>query len=496
MQRNDKDPSGAGGCPLARSSSEPPNTSAPQRPHGAWPPGPRTWFTGWGVLRQLASDTLGQLPRWQAQYGDLVHLHIPPYHLVFVMHPSLARELLVNQGEHLVRWDRIRAVFAQAQGNGVLVAEGADWKRKRKALNPTFSPAEVQALLPTIGWVTLEAFQQWPIAVAARERWPIEEELTALTMDVIARVVFSSAMGEESRQARRDLRVITEAANREFYVSSRLLPAWLPLQKRKRRSIAQLNDFIRRHIDVRVRQPEDSWPEDLLTRLLRLHRSDPEGWPIQAVHDECMTAFQAGHETVASTLTWWSWCMASNPEWQERIAREVRSVLHGAQAPASGGAQWQALLSAMPLLMASIQESMRLYPAVPLLMSRVNERPVTLDGWTFPAGTQFLISPYVGQHDKRWLESPEVFNPERFMVRDDGESEMSQAPRSAWMAFGVGPRICLGQHLAMAEMGLIGALLLQRWRLSVPTGMRPPQPHIHVTLRPYKPLTLLISARD
>ena len=494
MVHTENDSAAKGGCPMAgRSAAE-----HGSRAQGAWPPGPKVWLTGWGLLHQMSGDPLGQFRRWHARFGDLVHLHIRPQHLVLVMHPSLVRELLVDHHDHLTRWERARSVFAQMHGNSVLVAEGEEWKRKRKALNPAFSPAAVQSLLPSMGAVTQEAFLRWPKAEAGEQRWPVEEELTALTMDVIARVMFSCAMGEESRQAQHDLRVITEAANREFYIPSRFFPSWLPSQKRKRQAIGQLNAFIDKHIDARLCMDESQWPDDLLARLLHLHRSAPDAWPISAVHGECMTAFQAGHETVASTLIWWTWCMASNPHWQERVAQEVRSILPDERTleGLKDESQWQSLLSAMPLLGASIQESMRLYPAAPMLMSRVNQQPIALGGYAFPAGTQFMIPLHVGQKDERWFAQPEAFNPERFLSSDGEASELSKAPRGAWMAFGTGPRVCLGQHLATAEMSLVAALLLQRWRLTAPKGMRAPAPLLHVTLRPQRPLELSISARD
>jgi cytochrome P450 len=74
-----------------------------------------------------------------------------------------------------------------------------------------------------------------------------------------------------------------------------------------------LEDLIDRHLRARLKILHDTWPDDLLSRLLRLHRGDARMWPLRAVRDECMTTLLAGHETTAATLTCWVWCMASNP---------------------------------------------------------------------------------------------------------------------------------------------------------------------------------------
>ena len=63
------------------------------------------------------------------------------------------------------------------------------------------------------------------------------------------------------------------------------------------------------------------------------------------------------------------------------------------------------------------------------------------------------------------------------------------------MPFGTGPRVCLGQHLALAEMTVIAAMFLQRYSVEVPAGMAPPRPVFNITLRPEAPLTLRLVAR-
>jgi cytochrome P450 len=90
-------------------------------------------------------------------------------------------------------------------------------------------------------------------------------------------------------------------------------------------------------------------------------------------------------------------------------------------------------------------------------------------------------------YDARWFPEPEAFRPERFAP------DAPELPRGAYMPFGAGPRVCLGQHLAMAEMTVMAAMLLQRFELSVPGGMAPPRPTLAVTLRPEQPLHLAVA---
>jgi cytochrome P450 len=117
-------------------------------------------------------------------------------------------------------------------------------------------------------------------------------------------------------------------------------------------------------------------------------------------------------------------------------------------------------------------------------MSRRVVEPLHLGEWTLPAGALLRITPWVIQRDARWFPEPEAFRPERFVAAAE------PPPRGAWMPFGTGPRVCIGQHFAMLEMTLVAALLLQRYELLTVPGEAPPEPEFNVTLRPRKPLRL------
>ena len=137
----------------------------------------------------------------------------------------------------------------------------------------------------------------------------------------------------------------------------------------------------------------------------------------------------------------------------------------------------------------TLQETLRLYPAAPVLLSRRSTKAFTLGGWQLPARTMFTVPVQLMQHDARWFPDPATFRPERFS--DDAPA----VPRGAFMPFGAGPRVCLGQHLALAEMTVIAAMFLQRFSVTAPEGMAPPTPVLNITLRPEKPLRLTLRGK-
>jgi cytochrome P450 len=424
----------------------------------------------------MSQDILGYVAIWQKTYGDVVHLRIWPENQIMVTDPDLVRELLVSQHNAIVRWQRGMRVLSDLHGYSVFTAEGRAWQNKRHSLQKSFSPKFVNAILPAITASAERAFDHWP---SAKQVWPIEEALTALTMDVIMKVIFSSDIGDDARSAQQAVRTVTHVANSELFwpVSS---PNFMPWKRQKREAIASLKSLIDRRVNTRLRSQRSEWPNDVLSTLLRLHEQDNYSWPLDAVRDECMTAFIAGHETVAATLTWWSWCMASNPAAQDAARREVKSLL-GDKAPT------QSDLANLSYLKQTIDETLRLYPSAPMLNSRRSTLPIILGGWQLPAGTMFMVPVQLMHHDSRWFSDPLSFKPERFA------QDAKVIPRGAYIPFGVGPRVCLGLHLALTEMTAVAAMLLQRFLLAVPPGALPPQPVLKVSLRPNDTLQLEVS---
>jgi cytochrome P450 len=426
----------------------------------------------------MSRDLLGAWSAWRDEYGGMMHLRIWPEHQVVVTDPERVRELLVDHHDALVRWERAIEVFAQLHGHSTLTSEGVAWRTKRHALQPAFTPKAVQAFLPAMAGAADAAFAQWPRSDAA---WPIESAFTSLGMDVILRMMFSSGIAADARDAERAVHEAAVAGNAEMYWP-KSWPDWMPWKGKKRRALATLDRLITGHVRARMDMPQADWPQDLLTRLLALHIEDPATWPLKAVRDECMTAFLAGHETTAATLTWWAWCMAANPAAQAAARAEVDAVLQDRVPTAAD-------LPALDYLGRTLQETLRLYPAAPVLISRRSVRPITLGGWHLPARTIFAVPLHLMHHDPRWFPEPDAFRPERFA------SDAPAIPRGAFMPFGTGPRVCLGQHLALAEMTLLAAMFLQRYSVDVPPGATPPKPVFNITLRPETPLVLRLTAR-
>jgi cytochrome P450 len=214
-----------------------------------------------------------------------------------------------------------------------------------------------------------------------------------------------------------------------------------------------------------------------------------------------MTLLLAGHETTAMALTWALAAIDQAPavsaelenEWDTRA--DVRTTHPRAEAlsPAT-------LPSAtLPLTTAVLAETLRLWPPSWMFSRRTTE-PLTLGGRCVPAGIMCLVSPALLHRDHRWWTEPEEFRPQRWLRREHGQSDrfdpkMPGQPRGAFLPFGAGPRMCIGEQFAWSEAAIMLAELGRRWRIHLTTTPLRPGPS-SMTLRPKDPVKATTSRRD
>lgn len=439
------------------------------------PAPPDRWW-GLPALAAMRRDYLGLIAA-QRRLGDFVHLRILGERTVDLFDPALVRAVLVDHADALVRWERGPEVFAGLMGQSVLVTEGAAWQRQRRMLMQAFTPKRVAgyaALMTDAALDGLAGMRDGEIAMDAL--------FSHLTMDVISRTLFSQPIGTDTAAAAHAVQVLSETALAEMFWPV-TLPDWLPLPGKaaKRRASRLLHGLLRGHLERR--RGAGAARPDLLGMLLAL-RDEGSGAALSAqeVYDQCMVSFQAGHETSATALLWWSGLLAAHPAAQAQARAEVDTVLAGRVPNADDAA-------ALPFLSATLKEAMRLYPPVAAVMTRRLTRDIEVAGVRLPARTLVRVTPWLLHRDPRWWpDEPLAFQPGRFLP---GAPEVA---RGAYIPFGLGPRVCLGQHFAVLEMTLIAALVLQRFELS-PVSAAPPVPRMAVTLRPAHGLRLRLTRR-
>jgi len=448
------------------------------------PPGPQTRWWGLPLLRDMKADYIG-FTAGLRRYGDMTLIRLGAERGYDLFTPELVRAAMVDHADDLVRWQRGIEVLEQLMGQSLLVTEGAAWQRQRRMLQPAFTPRRVAGYAEAMVEAAQGVLDRALPAGQGSGLVDMDQLFTPLAMDVILRVLFSSRAPEDSAQAAQAVQWLSENALREMFWPV-TLPDWLPLpgKRSKRRALRLMRELVGGHIAARRAETGGDAPEDLLGMLLAL-RDEETGHPLSAaeIFDQCMVTFQAGHETSATALLWWSRLMAGHPEACARAQAELDQALAGRTPRAED-------LHALPWLTATLKEALRLYPPIAAVLTRRTTRAIEIGGHVLPRGALLRITPWVLQRDPRSFDEPEQFRPERFLP------DAPPPPRGAWMPFGTGPRVCLGQHFAMLEMTLVAALLLQRYRLALPPGGGTPMDAVlKVTLRPRYPVVLQLQRR-
>lgn len=439
---------------------------------------PRTCCFGLDHLWRIRRDQLGFYEALQRKHGDVVRLRMGSYRYWLLFHPEHAHAVLATHGKNFVRFEKTMRVLAQWNGSSLLIAEGAAWQAQRRAVLPAFGGQRVAAYAQYILDACTRTCGQWEEEISRKGSVDvdIDDAFSGMCFDMAGRALFSSDLESSLEPMKKAMAILSDIAFAETTQLLRL-PDFMPGARRrsKRQAMHTLATCVG-HIIQQRRAQLDNGSGDVLSCLLQ----DAEVSPAR-LQDEVTTLLIAGHETTASALTWIMYLLAANRSALERLQAELDDKLQG-RLPRPED------LGQLPWLEAVIKEMLRLYPPAYSMLLRRATVDIDLGDLQLRKNDLVQIVPWVTQHDARWFDEPLQFRPERFL--DGGKA----IPRYAWMPFGGGGRVCLGQTFGMLEMFLSTATLISRMQ---PTLLRPDvKPCAKFSLRPQGGMPLRWTRRS
>jgi len=450
------------------SGSEPANAAgAAGGAKRASPPGPRGHLL-LGSLREVQHEPLELLRDGFRVHGDVVRYRFGATHAFLLAHPDHIRHVLHDNHRNYDKHNVDYAMLRRLLGNGLLTSDGAFWHRQRRLMAPMFHRQRVAGFCSLMVDRTLEMLARWDALAQSGEPFDAAAEMARLTLAIVAKALFSADVSDDAEAIGTAL---TEV-NRQLGEFSLLDMVWMiptPRKRRFRAAVRALDQVVGKIIDQRRRAAHRN--EDLLSMLLdAVDEETSEGMTPRQVRDEVLTLLLAGHETTANALAWTWYLLSQNPEAENKLHREIAGVL-GERAP-------NALdLPQLPYTRMAIEESMRLYPpAWAISRNAIGEDEI--GGYRVPRRTNMIICSFITHRHPAFWEEPERFDPERFSPeRSEGR------PNFAYLPFGGGPRVCIGNGFAMTEAQLVVATVAQRYRLRLAPG-HPVELHPLITLRP------------
>lgn len=442
---------------------------------GDTPPVMTGALPGFGHAWALLRDPIGFLCRMRDD-GEMVTVKLGPKKLYAVCSPALIGELLIRHGSVMDVGGRLWDTLTVLIGEGLATSNGEVHRRQRRAIQPAFTPARLDA------YASVMEDEARSLAGGWRSGQVVDVDNAAFT--TIARIMSRTLFHTESVAARAgQFSVALREVFGELYRRVILPIPWLhqlPTARNRRfdRSLATLHAIIREAITER--RASGVHHDDLLAMLL--NASDDDGRPLQdqEIHDHLISFLVAGTGNVSGLIASTLHLLVEHPEHDARLRHDIDTV-------AAGHPLRVADLPKLPYLTNVVMEALRLRSTDWILTRRVTS-DITIGGYRIPAGADVLYSNFAFQQDPRCFADPERFDPDRWLPE-----RAAAIPKHAMIPFGIGKRRCPGEQYALIEAAVLVGTIVSRWHLA-PTPETDSSLQIGITLHPKCPL-LRVQAR-
>lgn len=420
------------------------------------------------------------------RYGPLFKIGgttAPP--LVYVGEPDVVREIFALDATQASTGQSNGILKAMVGDYSILLLDGDAHQRQRKLLMPPFHGDRLRSYAHLICDITHQISADWQPGQSMRARPPMQD----LTLGVILQAVFGLQAGTRLQELQHLMSVMLDSFASPLSSAFLFFPAlqqdwgarspWGHFIRSRERIRELLYAEIR---DRRQALTQSASPSaertDILTLLLQARDENGAAMSDAELHDELVTLLLAGHETTASAMVWLLYWIHHLPEVEHKLRAELAEL---------GNEPDPMAIAQLPYLNAVCQETLRIYPITPTTFVRVLRAPMTLAQYDFVAGTALMPATYIIHQRPDLYPEPQEFRPERFL-------EKQFAPHE-YLPFGGGNRRCIGSALAMMELKLSMATLLQQFEFALPASRSIRPTRRGLTLAPPAGMKITITAK-
>jgi acyl-CoA synthetase (AMP-forming)/AMP-acid ligase II/cytochrome P450/acyl carrier protein len=457
----------AGVAPATAPATAAPVASAPLRL--APGPDPREVQADYATMSR---DFLGYLLDLTRRYGEIVRFSLGDQLFHLVTHPDDLSSIFITDRSTWIRggvWAPFNNVMG---GHGLITSEGEAWKEERNFARTDFTPAAVAAERAALTALVQRTLAGWSAPSAPLDLLPAAKRLT---LEMIVHKLFGPTSATEIDALYAAAADIDSFWNvpAHFILANRGEAAAAAHRDGLRARVEQMNPLVYGWLDRLFADPAAA--PGVMGHYVRSASNTPEDR--LRLRDVAVTYLLTGFDTTASGIYWTVEQLLENPRALEALQVEL------AAAPAD-----DAQLADAPLLNATVHEALRLYPPV-WYLGREATQDTTLRGMHVPAGSFALACPYVVHRNPWTWSDPAAFKPERFLP-----SASTPPPAKAYLPFGLGTRVCIGKHLALAEIALTVGVLFRHYSVKR-AGEESRVLASDFTLRPRQPIQVCLAVR-
>ncbi|CAL5332181.1 unnamed protein product [Camellia sinensis] len=439
------------------------------------PPGP-PGLPFIGNLHQLDNSAphryLWQLSK---QYGPLMSLRLGSVPTLVVSSARMGKEVMKTHDlEFASRPSMVGQQKLSYNGLDLVFTPLNDyWREMRKiCVLHLFNSKRVQSFQSVREDEVLLMIKKISKQASAKKGINLSDTVMSLTSTIICRVAFGKRYEDEGHERSRFHSLLNEAQAlmATFFVSDYFpLMGWIDklsgLYGRLEKNFKELDMFyqeiINDHLDPKRQASEQ---EDITDVLLKLQNDHSFTIDLSLDHIKAvlMNIFVAGTDTSAATLVWAMTALMKNPKVMKRVQDELRNLIR------EKGFVGEDDIQKLPYLKAIVKETMRLYPAAPLLVPRETTQTIKIEGYEIPSKTLVYVNAWaIGRDPEAW-DNPEEFLPERFL----GSAIDFKGQDFELVPFGAGRRGCPGIYMGAVTVELALANLLYSFDWELPVGMK------------------------
>ncbi len=423
------------------------------------------WFKLTPLLKG-PDNPMSVLMQMAERYGSVIPVNLGDQRVVLLSDPDHFKRVLVTKADDYIKYfEGLKPVF----GKSMITHDGVLWQKIRMPQQPAFHPDMFAEYIPYFLDAIRTKMELWAGLARTGEAVEMVEQTWTLAADMICKALFDRDMPFNPHFVFKCVKTYTDVMNHKSIRLKKVAGQEFEITEEDAAKAMEVWAGVPPMVFAAGPREER---ERTLLKMIQAATADPsipEFDPQQAI-DEIKQYLWAGTETTALTLAWALYLTSQHPEASERIRKEGETT-YGDRPPTAAD------YSALAYTRAVIQETMRLYPPIWMLM-RVASKADEIEGKEIRAGDRVALFAYGAHHSAKYWEEPERFMPERWL----GEAAKKRKPYT-YLPFGGGKRACIGGAMSQVENTLALSILLRRFRPEY-VGSTPPGINATVTLTP------------
>ena len=436
------------------------------------PPYPHRHTKSLSALETLNYARLDLLSIWteknfQSQFSKTKLINKP----IFIANcPEVVSYVLIENPANYQRKSALmRKALEPLLGSSIFISESALWQKQRANLEILFAKTQFAHYAQVIIDATSQFVENWQ---QLDNHCPVLllPQMQKLSASIMTHLLFGRAIGiEQINQLVDEFNRYQRGAEQIDIGSFFGLPAWLNKKSKTKDAAANIHRIID---DLIAQGITENDKHSLLAQLLLMNNLSPV-----ELRYELTGLFMAGYESFANTLTWAFYLIANSPHVEQDLIAELNAVNIDNHSAAQ-----------LVYTQAIIDETLRLYPPVPLLLREVSHDDV-IRNTQVPAGSIMIIAPWLLHRHKLYWQSPDSFMPERFLKQAPTKIEAF-----TYLPFSAGARTCIANHLAPLQLTLSLAVLAKNFHLELAQGTVVTH-ECHLLLRPKGDVPMILTKR-